>query len=187
MALKYRKNCAVCKAMKKDEKLKRRIYNSSYFDPSSPESLNALADDYVGLFSRASLYNHVRKHGIITPSAAKYRKDKIIAAAKGDVIPLKGGDHINSAVEAVGKLVPQVMGDVIAGTPLAPDSLYEQSLDDIIIVGMDDFKKGKIKLNAATLLTAIKIKADIESKTKDRKADFVAAMAAIVAGGASGD
>lgn len=59
--IKFVKACNVCKQIKKDENLGKRIYESRQYIPGG-EPLTAIAEDYKGTFSYQGLYNHATKH-----------------------------------------------------------------------------------------------------------------------------
>lgn len=61
MALKIRKNCNVCKALKKNQRLLNRIYKSKAYQPGG-ETLRSIADEHVGQFSYKQLWNHCKVH-----------------------------------------------------------------------------------------------------------------------------
>ena len=59
--LKTAKSCKVCQAIKTNDVLLNRIYNSAFF-MNTGESLKTIAEDYSNKFSYEGLRNHVRKH-----------------------------------------------------------------------------------------------------------------------------
>lgn len=58
------KRCKVCKAVKTNKQLLKRIYDSNYFLPHSKDSLRAIAADY-DIFTYESILNHTKKHQFI--------------------------------------------------------------------------------------------------------------------------
>ena len=59
------KRCVVCKAVKTNKPLLKRIYESSWFIPHSKDTLRAIQADYKNVISYESLLNHVKKHQFI--------------------------------------------------------------------------------------------------------------------------
>lgn len=59
--LKTHKLCNVCKAIKTNDKLLNRIYESGFYIAGG-ESLKAIADDYPHKFTYETLRNHCHKH-----------------------------------------------------------------------------------------------------------------------------
>ena len=59
--LKTTKSCRVCQAVKTNNVLLNRIYNSAFF-MNTGESLKTIAEDYSDKFSYVGLRNHVQKH-----------------------------------------------------------------------------------------------------------------------------
>lgn len=59
------KKCRVCRAVKTNKQLLKRIYESNYFLPHSKDSLRQIAADYSDAFKYESLLNHTKKHQFI--------------------------------------------------------------------------------------------------------------------------
>lgn len=59
------KKCRVCRAVKTNKQLLKRIYESNYFLPHSRDSLRQIAQDYGDSFKYESLLNHTKKHQFI--------------------------------------------------------------------------------------------------------------------------
>lgn len=58
--------CKVCKAVKRNEKLLKRIYDSKYYNKTSGDTLLKIHEDNKDKFSYQSLTVHVKKHQGIT-------------------------------------------------------------------------------------------------------------------------
>jgi hypothetical protein len=63
--LKVDPRCTVCKAVATNKPLLKRIYGSSWFVPSSSDSLLNISRDFRGVIKYAALTNHVKKHQFI--------------------------------------------------------------------------------------------------------------------------
>lgn len=63
--LKTTKTCRVCQAVKTNDVLLNRIYNSAFF-MNTGESLITIAEDYNDKFSYEGLRNHVKKHQFLS-------------------------------------------------------------------------------------------------------------------------
>lgn len=59
------KKCAVCKLVRTNKPLLKRLYESSYFLPHSRDTLLGITRDYKGAFSYGGLKNHMKKHQFI--------------------------------------------------------------------------------------------------------------------------
>lgn len=59
------KRCKVCKAIKTNKPLLRRIYECSYYVPHSQDTVKDIATDYYPAFEYQSILNHVKKHQFI--------------------------------------------------------------------------------------------------------------------------
>lgn len=59
------KKCRVCRAVKTNKQLLKRIYESNYFLPHSKDSLRQIAADYKDAFTYESILNHTKKHQFI--------------------------------------------------------------------------------------------------------------------------
>lgn len=59
------KRCRVCRAVKTNKQLLKRIYDSSWFVPHSRDTLLDISNDYRSVISYTSLKNHTKKHQFI--------------------------------------------------------------------------------------------------------------------------
>lgn len=153
--LSYKKNCKICVLVKKDPKLLKRIYDSSYYIPHSKDTLAQIHRDCKQIdpncFSYLSLTNHVKKHQHL--NAADYQKKMMIEKVKGIE-----GKIIESRFEAI------------------------NTQDAVINIGMEKLEKGEMKITADHLLRAAKDKQDALAKQKDQQL-ALAEMVAFFASG----
>lgn len=140
--LALKKNCKVCQLVKKDQKLLKRIYDSSYYIPHSKDSLSAIHRDCLQLdpkcFSYMSLTNHVKKHQHL--NASDYEKKMLQNKVKGVESAI-----IEARFEA------------------------QNAQDAVINRGMELLEKGEMKIGADHLLRAARDKQDAQAKQKDQQ------------------
>lgn len=153
----YWPNCQVCQYMKKNKQFRYDVMQSTYFNPHGQESLMEVNRRYGGLFTSSTLYAHMKRHQHKDILAAEKRADEMEKAAKG----------IKPILPAV---VQAVEGQVVSTQD------HERGLDKFIREGEEMLDRREMKLSATTYLQAIKIKADIEKSTKDRRLDAVKSM-----------
>jgi len=85
--IKYKKNCSVCKAVKENKRVLERIYNSSWYVPSSQDSLRKISRDHEDLFSYEALRNHVKKHQFLSQDDYTEKElNNISKAATGEIL-----------------------------------------------------------------------------------------------------
>lgn len=137
----YKKNCKVCQMCKKDSKLLKRIYDSSWFIPHSKDTLMNIFKDCKQIdpnsFSYLGLTNHVKKHQHL--NAMDYQKKMLGLKVKGIESKI-----IESRFEAV------------------------NVQDAVINQGMEKLKSGEMKIGADHLLRAARDKQDALAKQKDQ-------------------
>lgn len=151
----YKKNCAVCQAIDKNEKLLKRIYDCSYFIPHSKDTLRKIYLDGKrtdpNSFSYLSLLNHVKRHQHL--NAADYNKKMLIAKAK----------------KAENKIIA--------------DRFEAQNIQDAVMnEGMKRLENGEMQITANHLLKAAKDKQDAQAKVRDQQIQL-AEMVAFYASG----
>lgn len=146
---KYWPNCTVCKYMKANPAFRSRFVNSTYFNTDGTESAAEVLYAYHMPFTLSLMYAHIRRH-----MQSQIKKAEMIQASKAiDVDPL-----------------------LIVESPTASSGEHEQGLDDFINEGRAKLAVGELQINATSFLQAIKIKADIEKSTKDRRLDGIKAF-----------
>lgn len=153
--LAYKKNCKICKAVKANSKLLKRIYDSSYYVPHSKDSLRQIYEDCKKLdpdsFSYISLLNHVKKHQHL--NAEDYNTKMLKLKAKQAEMSI-----IADRFEAM------------------------QVQDAVINEGMKKLENGEMKLTADHLLRAAKDKQDAQLKTRDQQIQLAEMVAFYTSG-----
>lgn len=150
----YKKNCKICMLIKKDTKLLKRIYDSSYYIPHSKDTLAQIHRDCVQVgqaFSYLSLTNHVKKHQHI--NAADYEKKLMVQKVKGIESKI-----MESRFEAV------------------------NAQDAVINIGMEKLESGEMRITADHLLRAAKDKQDAQLKKGDQQLQLAEMMAHFASG-----
>lgn len=81
--IKYRKNCKVCQAIKKNHKLADDIYKTTAYDKTSKVSLNSFHKLHEDEFGYKTLLNHVKKHqGISQEDLSERHLQNIVKQAE---------------------------------------------------------------------------------------------------------
>lgn len=104
--------CKVCQAIEDNPKIKDRIAGSSYYVPSSKDTLTAIHKDHADLFTYSGLKNHARRHQF--PNAKEITKaeekalsgpvptrDKVNYTKVWDMVIEKGVQQLESGEQAV--------------------------------------------------------------------------------------
>lgn len=149
----YWKNCSVCQYMKKHKDFKYRVQNSRYYNELATESLPDVLRAFRDPFTQANLYAHLKRHA---------SRDLVRAPSRIDE---NGNLLIDNRVKATVSIVEHI-------DPQSKTN-HELGLDDFIKVGRDKLASGELTITSQSFLQAIKIKADIEKGTKDRRADML--------------
>lgn len=151
----FKKNCKVCQAVKKNQRLLKRIYDSSYYIPHSKDTLAAIQRDCKqedpDSFSYLALTNHVKKHQHL--NAADYEKKMMVQKVKGIESKI-----IESRFEAV------------------------NAQDAVINIGMEKLESGEMRITADHLLRAAKDKQDASLKRGDQQLQLAEMMAHFASG-----
>jgi hypothetical protein len=149
--------------MKKDKPFREAIMFSSYFNPDSDESLLDVNNRYGQPFKMATLYRHMTRH-----QRADIQVSEQMAKARG--VESKVWQRKDKAIaQAVQNTIAIVDGD--SDLPS-----FEQKLDAFIEAGNVLVSSGQMPISASNYIAAIKIKADIEMRTKDRKLEALKTM-----------
>lgn len=129
---------------------------SSYFNPKGKESASQVNARYGQPFLNVTLYRHLKLHW-----SHQLEKAKRIAVLKTRA-PNKW-EKLTQTVEVV-------------ESPVGALQPHEEALDAFIQAGRMKLGADDMTINAANLIAAIKTKADIEAKTKDRRLDMLKSM-----------
>jgi len=146
----YWDRCSVCQYMKRNPGFRLACMQSSYFKPEGTKSLAQVVHEWGDPFGVQLLYQHVRNH----------QPNDLLRARKEyqEVENKKLG--ITTAVE----------GQVVA------EATHEKNLDEFIKQGHEKVLRGEMTISATTYLTALKIRADIDKNTKDRRLEAAKAF-----------
>lgn len=98
--LKLKEGCKTCELVKNNHKLLERIYKTSYFIPSSSDSLKAIARELKGVVSYQGLLNHVKKHQRLNADDFNERmlQDAVKRAEKNAIIERFSTKSVQNAV-----------------------------------------------------------------------------------------
>jgi hypothetical protein len=143
--------------MKKNPAFRLRVMQSKYFQPSGHESLATIIHDFGDPFKLSITYAHMKRHQPNDLIAAKKRFDalEVVNPHSSGPMPLA---HIPP--------------EVIEGQVLSQGD-HEATLSEFIQKGREKLQRGEMAISATTLLTAIKIRSEIDKSTKDRRLDMV--------------
>lgn len=128
---------------------------STYFEPQGSESLSNVNHAFGDPFGISLIYAHMKRH---------QAKDLIKAAKKFD-----GNGNL-----IIDNRFPATIEVVEADSNSTTN--HELGLDDFIAEGRNKLARRELAISATTFLQAIKIKADIEKSTKDRRLDAMKSM-----------
>lgn len=132
--------------MKKHPEFREQINASKYLDPMGSETLLAVVHRWNDPFGASAMYQHMKRH--------------------------QSRDLIRAEKAAVAAATPFA----VIEAPVDGQSQHDMGLDEVITLGRRSVASGQIKITGSLLLQAIKIKADIEKSTKDRRLDAVKMM-----------
>lgn len=183
MPIKYRKDCKTCQLIKRDPAFKKRFYTSTYYNKQGTESMNQIARDLEPLISYSQVYNHARRHGDTYFRKRSDRDETIKEFHERERVK-------KDALKKLEKVAPEIIinKDLIdPNATLQVEQNWEDILDNMIKEGSKDLSQGHIKINATQLTTLLKIKADRENAKGAGKDNFLAVMAAMVAGNKATD
>lgn len=158
--------------MKRNQKFRERIYNSTYFFPENWENVQDILDDTHASLSVAGVYAHLRKHKFtgLAPQSKKRIVEKRIAVKQEVAAKEIVAAALNSEL-----MEGQVLQTIRDKEP------HIEALDLYIDEFAESIKKGTIKMSATNGLQAIKIKSEILKGNKDRTADLVKTLAGLAA------
>jgi hypothetical protein len=161
--------------MKTDKAFREAVMNCTYFNINGTETLLDVNNRYAQPFKMPTLYRHMQRHqaddiqiseklasmnGVSTPNWQRRTRQ----TAHKELPTVPGIDK-----EAVENTVA-----IVEGANTTPK--FEKALDEFIAVGQAKMQIGQIPISAANYIQAIKVKADIEMRTKDRKLDMLKSM-----------
>lgn len=128
---------------------------STYFTPTGVETLSDVVYRYEVPLKLPAIYNHMKRH-----QWKDLQKAEEAQAPKEVTLPSVLQPPIVAAVE----------GEVVSTQD------HEVGLDDFIRKGREKLMADQLPITATTYLQAIKIKADIDKNTKDRRLDAVKSL-----------
>lgn len=137
----YWPDCKVCQYMKRNPTFKQQVMDSAYFEPTAAESLAEVVNRWGSPFPMPTVYSHMRRHQ----------------------------SKPTQAIEVVAPVEATALVDI--EDPVVSETAHERGLDEIIAKGRQAIRDGSLKVSGQMLNTAIKTKAEIDIKTKDRRLD----------------
>lgn len=153
--------------MKKDKAFRDAVMYSTYLNPHGTETLVAVNNRYGQPFKMPTLYKHMLRH-----QTADIAVSEAMTEAKGIKSPnwQRKTTRTLGVQEAVENTVKIVEGDK------KEIAQVERALNAFIKAGEALVDTGNMPISAANYIAAIKVKADIEMRTKDRKLEALKAM-----------
>lgn len=154
--------------MKQHKAFAEQVLLSTYFYKKGEKAITEVLKEFKDPFPAVNFYQHANRHmkGNLEHWRRVNKLDKILARVEKQETKAKA-------------LVDQTLEVVEA--PTASVSEHEQALDEFIAKGREKLKYNNLPITATTYIQAIKAKAEIESKTKDRRFE---AMKTLFAGAA---
>ncbi len=147
--------------MKSHKEFRLQLMQSSYFNPDATASPIDIVKAFGAPFKNDMVYYHLKKH-----------QDQSITKTKRKLKELQDKGILKNTIDLV-------------ETTTDSTTLHEIGLDQFIQQGRDNLASHELPISAPTYLQAIKIKADIEKTTKDRRLEAMKSM--FSGGGASGN
>jgi hypothetical protein len=175
----YRPNCSVCQYMKKNPDFKRACLQSTYFDPNGRESLMTVNERWGYPFKMPTMYRHMQRHQVQDIQRAEAfakiegKESKVWQRSTSQTLHKREAKE--KELEKVDELLDNTV-KVIEGEVLPSRQKHEVALDKFIALGEEEMRQGKLSITSSHLLNAIKIKADIEMRTKDRRLEMLKNM-----------
>lgn len=149
--------------------------NSTYFNMNGTETLMDVNNRYAQPFKMPTFYRHMSRH-----QTADIHIAEKLAEAKGVSTPNWQRRTRQTAHKEVPSELKKVDMEAIDNTVALIEgrstTVHEQALDEFISIGRAKMDLGQVPISAANYIAAIKIKADIEMRTKDRKLDLLKNM-----------
>lgn len=143
--------------MKQHRAYTQAVILSTLFDKNGAESMKEANARFNDPFAYDHLYKHAKRH--MEPRIHEWRR----------LHGLQEKTQAMTKKARAGEILKETMQVVDA--PVISRSRHEEVLDLMIEKGYEDVKSGRIRLTAQTLNAALKTRADIENKQKDRKYD----------------
>lgn len=133
--------------MRRNPKFKDDVLASTYFSPSGTEGAAAVLKHWHEPFAQQTLYKHIKNHMQADVALAEENRAKL--------------------------LLGPVKTDILQTDP---GTSHMQGLEEFISQGRTMLAQGRLQITGSTYLQAIKIKADVVEKNKDRKLDAIKAF-----------
>jgi hypothetical protein len=154
--------------MRQNKSFTEALILSTYFNPKGAETLPQVVKRYKDPFPLISVYAHCQRH--MKHNITRWRNVNKLAEKDAKMIKR------DRAKELVARTMEVVEAPIYSGGE------HEQTLDEFIAKGRAELRN--IPVTATTLIQAIKAKAEIEAKQKDRRYD---AMKTLFSGAAPKD
>lgn len=167
---KYWPNCSVCQYMKKNQDFRNACLRSTYFDPNGRESLLAVYNRWTPPFKQPTLYKHMERH-----QKKDIERGEALAKLKGTESAVWQRTAGNRGLKKDDKEILDNTTQIIEA-PVTMQQKHEIGLDEFIEMGRAKLKIGDMNISAANYISAIKVKAEIERTTKDRRLETLRAM-----------
>lgn len=165
----YWPNCSVCQYMKKHQDFRAACLRSTYFDPNGRESLLSVCERWGYPIKMPNVYRHMQRHQI-----KDIERSERLAKVSGEPSKVWQRTAGNRGLEK--KPVELTNTEEIIEAPVETRQRYEVGLDEFIEAGRDRLKHNEMAISAPNYISAIKVKADIERTTKDRRLEMLRSM-----------
>jgi hypothetical protein len=151
LAYKYSAKCATCVFLRRHPKEKLILANINRFNNASAMTMLDFQKLYAPSVNYPSIQHHVKTH------------IRIVKKPTATMIVNENEPEAKKIIEVEAKK--------------AEKEQFERTLDEFIDQFDEGLRSRQFKLTVKDGLTALKIKADIANKNKDRKADVLKALA----------
>jgi hypothetical protein len=158
--------------MKKDKPFRDACMASTYFNPSGVETLLDVNNRYGQPFKLPTLYRHMTKH-----QAADIQISEKLLEVRGVKSPNWQRATTRARSNKPAEVAPiETLENTVAVVGDSTKSEAEIKVDEFLAIAEEKLKLGHIPISATNYTAALKIKADIEMRKKDRKLDMLKSM-----------
>lgn len=158
----YSPVCLVCQYMKQHRAFREAVILSTYFDPNGAESLAEVVKRFNDPFPMVNIYAHTTRH--MKQNIQRWRR---LAGLEEKSLAMKKKDRAK-------ELLTETM--TVVEAPVSAQGEHVTALDEFIEQGRRKVASGQMPITAQTYVQALKAKAEIENKTKDRRYDALKSL-----------
>lgn len=143
--------------MRQHRAFSEAVLVSTYFNKHGEYAITEVLKDFHDPFPAINFYQHAARH--MKPNLEHWRRVfKVLPPSAMVKKKLQAKDLVKQTMEVIDE-------------PTLSQAAHEQALDEFIAKGREKLDYGNLPITATTFIQAIKTKAEMENKTKDRRYD----------------